>query len=52
VIASVDVVSQEEVVIRLYITVVVRDAPKIKEAHQVLILAVNVAENFDGSIDS
>lgn len=50
--ASIHVVTQEEVVVTFNVATVVRDAPKVEESHQVLVLTVDVAEDLDRSIDS
>ena len=52
VVAPVDVVAQEQVVVALDVAVVVRNAPQVEEPHEVLILAVNVAEHFDRRVHS
>jgi len=52
VVATVDVVTQEEVVVTFDVTVLVRDSPEIEESHQVLVLPVNVTEDFDWSVDT
>ena len=50
--ASVNIVAQEEVIVALDVAIVVRDAPQIKESHQVLILSVDVTEHFDWCVDA
>ena len=50
--ASVNIVAKEEVIVALDVAIVVRDAPQIKESHQVLILSVDVTEHFDWCVDS
>ena len=49
-VASVDVVSEEQIIIRLDITILIRRPPKIKESHQILVLAVDISEHLDGCI--
>lgn len=49
---SINEVTKEQIVIALYITTVIWDSPQIKEAHQILILTMNVAENFDWRVNS
>ena len=50
--ATIDIITEEQVVVTLNIAVIVRVAPKIEESHQILILSVDIAEHFDGSIDT
>ena len=51
-VTTIDKVTQEQIVIRLDVAKVVRDAPKIEKAHQILILSVDIAEDFDWSVDT
>ena len=48
---SVDVVTQEEVVVAFDITVLIGSSPEIEEPHQVLILSVDITEDLDRCID-
>lgn len=49
---TIDIIAKEEVVVALNIAVVVGVAPEVEEPHQVLVLTVDISENFDGSIDA
>ena len=49
--SSVDVISQEEVVVALDITVFIRSSPKIEESHQILVLTMDVTKNLDRSVN-
>ena len=51
-VAAVDEIAQEQVVVRLNVSTIVGRAPQIEESHQVLILAVNIAEDFHRSINA
>ena len=48
--ASVDVVAQEDVIETADIASLLRCPPDVKEAHQVVVVAVDVAEDFDGRL--
>jgi len=47
-ISPVNVVTEEKVVVRFDVAVVVGNSPQVEEAHQVLVLTVHVPEHFDG----
>ena len=49
---SIDIVTEEEVIVTLNITIIVGDAPQIEEPHQVLVLPVDVTKDFDWRVDS
>ena len=46
-IASVDIVTEEQVVKALNVAVFRRRAPQVKEPHQILVLPVNISEHLD-----
>ena len=50
-VASVNEIAQEKIVVRFDIARLVWCAPKVKEAHEILVLAVDITENFDWSIN-
>ena len=50
-VSSVNEVAEEQVIIRFNISGFVWGAPKIEEAHEILVLAVDVAEDFNWCID-
>ena len=52
VIASVDIITKEEIIVGLDITIFIWSAPKIEESHQILVLTMDVTEYLDGSIYS
>ena len=49
---SIDIVTEEEVIVTLNIAIIVGDAPPIEEPHQVLVLPVDVTKDFDWRVDS
>ena len=49
---SVHIVAEEEIIVALDIAIIVGNAPEVEESHQVLILAMYVAKDFDRRIDS
>ena len=49
--SSVDVISQEEVVVALDITVFIWSSPKIEESHQILVLTMDVTKNLDRGVN-
>ena len=51
-VAAVYVVAQEQVVVALDVSVVIRDSPEIEKTHQILVLSVNVTEYFDWRVDT
>ena len=51
-VSPVDIITQEEIVVGLNITIFIWSTPEIEESHQILVLTVNVAENLDRSINS
>jgi len=50
--ASVNIVAEEEVVIGLDVAVLIWRPPEVEEPHQVLVLAVHIAEDFDWRVHS
>lgn len=50
--ATINVITQEEVVVTLDIAIVIRDAPQVEESHQILVLAMDIAEYFNRGVDS
>jgi len=51
-VASVNIVTQEQVIVTLDVSIVIWNSPKIKEAHQILILTVDIAEDLDWCINT
>lgn len=51
VVSSINKVAKEQVIVGLNVASLVRRAPQIEEAHQILVLAVDIAENFHWCIN-
>lgn len=51
-ITSINIITKEQVVITLNIAIIIRNAPQIEESHQVLVLAVHIAEHLYWSVHS
>ena len=49
---SVNIVTQEQVVITLDISAVIWDSPQVEEPHQILVLSMDVSEHLDRGINS
>ena len=49
---SINIVTQEEVVVTFDITAVIGNSPKVKEAHQVLVLTVDISKDFDWCVNT
>ena len=49
---SIDIVTEEKVIVTFNIAIIVGDAPQIEEPHQVLVLPVDVTKDFDWRVDS
>jgi hypothetical protein len=48
---SINIISQEQIIVAFNITVLIRSTPKIKESHQVLILTMDVTEHLHWGVD-
>jgi hypothetical protein len=51
-ISSVNIISKEEVIKALNVTILLWRSPKVEESHEVLVLTVDVTENLNWRIDS
>lgn len=51
-ITAINIIAQENVIIAFDIAHFGRNAPKVEEAHQILVLSMHVPENFHGRIDA
>ena len=49
---SVHIVAEEEIIVALDIAIIVGNTPEVEESHQILILPMDVAKDFDRCIDS
>jgi len=50
--STINIVTEEQIVVALDITIIVRVSPEIEESHKVLILSVDITEHFNWSIDA
>ena len=51
-IASINIIAKENIVVTFDIACFIWNAPKIKEPHQILILAMDISENFNRRINA